>query len=166
MCQGKPDSTKSNCKYIIMNLRARSYYSDSLAMVCVDFYMSYELVKQFLECVQYLHESVDTDIIDWKLNPKNILIADNVRNGRVENQKLLGININNIHDFLNSLKYTADVEERGVEDVLNEFKYIFTHNIEITDNMISTFQTHFATLNNPEYNFFVENAFVKAITKQ
>ncbi|CAG2178529.1 unnamed protein product, partial [Oppiella nova] len=126
-------------------------------MVCFDYYMSYELVKQFLECVQYLHESVDKNIIDSKLNPKNILIADNVRNGRVENQKLLGVNINTIQDFLNGLKNTVDVEERGVEDVLNEFKYIFAHNIQITDNMISTFQTHYATLNNQEYNFFVEN---------
>ena len=41
----------------------------------------------------------------------------------------------------------------SVEDMVNEFNDIFAHNIRITDEMISTFQTHIQSMDSQEFDF-------------
>ncbi|CAG2172730.1 unnamed protein product, partial [Oppiella nova] len=50
-------------------------------MDCVEYFISCEILRQILESVQYLHE-LNPQIIHRELKPENILIAENVRNGR------------------------------------------------------------------------------------
>ncbi|CAG2172004.1 unnamed protein product [Oppiella nova] len=47
----------------------------------IEFYISCHIFKEILECVQYLHGLVKP-IIHRDLKPDNILIAQQVRNGR------------------------------------------------------------------------------------
>lgn len=51
----------------------------TVAMICIDFYISYELLRELLQCVQYLHQTID---IDWTLSPENIMISNNIINGK------------------------------------------------------------------------------------
>ena len=45
-------------------------------MYCVEYFISCEILRQILECVQYLHE-LNPRIIHRDLKPENILIAEN-----------------------------------------------------------------------------------------
>ena len=51
------------------------------AMDCVEYFISCEIFRQILECVQYLHE-LNPPVIHRDLKPDNILMAKTVRNGR------------------------------------------------------------------------------------
>jgi serine/threonine protein kinase len=48
-------------------------------MDCIEFYISCQIFKEILECVQYLHE---IPIIHRDLKPENILISNNIKNNR------------------------------------------------------------------------------------
>src|SRR5882672_2884140 len=62
------------------------------------------------------------------------------------------IKINKIQDFLNnSDNKTKDIS--FVTNMLNELNDIFAHNILITDEMISTFQTHIQSMDSQEFDF-------------
>ncbi|CAG2175551.1 unnamed protein product, partial [Oppiella nova] len=50
-------------------------------MDCYEYFISCEIFLEILKCVQYLHE-LKPQIIHRDLKPQNILIAENVRNGR------------------------------------------------------------------------------------
>ncbi|CAG2176322.1 unnamed protein product [Oppiella nova] len=79
-------------------------------MDCVEYFISCEIFKEILECVQYLHES-KPQIIHRDLKPENILIVKNVRNGRF--LKLCDFGLATVHDKRihdrTSQKHTPDI---------------------------------------------------------
>ena len=84
---------ENNCLYIQMelcsdNLRnvineKREYFKrqPNEAMNTIEYYISCQLFKEVLECVQYLHES-NPKIMHRDLKPENILITENTNNHR------------------------------------------------------------------------------------
>ncbi len=50
-------------------------------MDCMEYYITCEIFKELLECVQYLHD-LKPPVIHRDLKPDNILIAQNVNNNR------------------------------------------------------------------------------------
>ena len=83
----------NNCLYIQMELcsdnlknviqqKAQYFGRESdEAMNTIEYYISCQLFKEVLECVQYLHES-NPKIMHRDLKPENILIAQNSNNHR------------------------------------------------------------------------------------
>ncbi|CAG2169677.1 unnamed protein product [Oppiella nova] len=83
-------------------------------MNCYEYFISCEIFREILECVQYLHES-NPQIIHRDLKPDNILID---RNGR------------NVHDksihLMTTNKHTSGVGTLGyiAQEVLSDPKLI------------------------------------------
>ncbi|CAG2171901.1 unnamed protein product, partial [Oppiella nova] len=77
---------------------------------CVEYFISCEIFRQILECVQYLH-GLDPQMIHRDLKPDNILIVHNVRNGRFV--KLCDFGLATVHDkrihYRTTRKHTADI---------------------------------------------------------
>ncbi|CAG2172810.1 unnamed protein product [Oppiella nova] len=75
-----------------------------------EYFISCEIFRQILECVQYLHE-LNPPVIHRDLKPENILIAHNVRNGRF--LKLCDFGLATVHDkrihYKTTRKHTADI---------------------------------------------------------
>ncbi|CAG2172809.1 unnamed protein product [Oppiella nova] len=75
-----------------------------------EYFISCEIFRQILKCVQYLHE-LNPQIIHRDLKPDNILIAHNVRNGRF--LKLCDFRLATVHDkrihYRTTRKHTADI---------------------------------------------------------
>jgi len=69
-------------KTVIENKQKLFDGQNSVAMVCIDFYISCQLMRELFECIQELHESIDDDITHTELNTDNILVAHNVSTGR------------------------------------------------------------------------------------
>ncbi|CAG2166472.1 unnamed protein product, partial [Oppiella nova] len=78
------------------------------SMNSYEYIISCEIFKEILECVQYLHEN---NFIHRDLKPDNILIADNILNGRF--LKLCDFGLVTEHDnsvhYITAYKHTADV---------------------------------------------------------
>ncbi|CAG2171692.1 unnamed protein product [Oppiella nova] len=64
-------------------------------MNSIEFYISCQIFKEILECVQYLHE-LSPQIIHRDLKPDNILVARDVKDGRYF--KLCGFGLSTVHD--------------------------------------------------------------------
>ncbi|CAG2176018.1 unnamed protein product [Oppiella nova] len=93
------------------------------SMNCYEYFISCEIFREILECVQYLHE-LNPQIIHRDLKPHNILIDRNGRNGRFV--KLCGFGLATVHD---KSKHTADVGTIGfiapeVVEVYNRIRQI------------------------------------------
>ncbi|CAG2173852.1 unnamed protein product [Oppiella nova] len=75
-----------------------------------EYFISCEIFRQILECVQYLHE-LKPQIIHRDLKPDNILIAHNVTKGRF--LKLCDFGLATVHDkrvhYRTTHRHTADV---------------------------------------------------------
>ncbi|CAG2177112.1 unnamed protein product [Oppiella nova] len=69
-----------------------------------EYFVSYEMLRELLECVQYLHE-LNPPIIHRDLKPDNILIADKPRTGRFI--KLCDFGLATIHEA--SMSHTKNV---------------------------------------------------------
>ncbi|CAG2171530.1 unnamed protein product [Oppiella nova] len=69
-----------------------------------EYFISYGIFREILECVQYLH-GLDPKIIHRDLKPDNILIAHNVRNGRFI--KLCDFGLATVHE--DSMSHTNDI---------------------------------------------------------
>ncbi|CAG2165816.1 unnamed protein product [Oppiella nova] len=65
------------------------------SMNSIEFYISRQIFKEILECVQYLHE-LNPQIIHRDLKPDNILVARDVKNGRF--LKLCDFGLSTVHD--------------------------------------------------------------------
>jgi len=65
------------------------------SMNCYEYFISCEIFREILECVQYLHE-LNPQIIHRDLKPHNILIDRNGRNGRFV--KLCDFGLATVHD--------------------------------------------------------------------
>ncbi|CAG2163100.1 unnamed protein product [Oppiella nova] len=79
-------------------------------MDCVEYFISCEIFRQILESVEYLHE-LNPQIIHRDLKPDNILISENVKNGRFV--KLCDFGLATVHDkrvhYRTTQKHTANV---------------------------------------------------------
>ncbi|CAG2169491.1 unnamed protein product, partial [Oppiella nova] len=75
-----------------------------------EYFISCDIFQQILECVQYLHE-LNPQIIHRDLKPDNILIAENIRNGRFV--KLCDFGLATVHDktihYKSERKHTSDI---------------------------------------------------------
>ncbi|CAG2171417.1 unnamed protein product, partial [Oppiella nova] len=69
-----------------------------------EYFVSYEMLRELLECVQYLHE-LNPPIIHRDLKPDNILIADKPRTGRFI--KLCDFGLATVHEA--SMSHTKNV---------------------------------------------------------
>src|SRR5882757_1663787 len=68
------------CEYSLQNIiNLKNKFNPSLN--AINYYISIELFKEILECVQYLH-SIDPPIIHRDLKPQNILIKMNNNTNR------------------------------------------------------------------------------------
>ncbi|XP_054161083.1 uncharacterized protein LOC128959171 [Oppia nitens] len=74
-------------------------------MDCMEYYITCELLLEVLECVRYIHE-LNPPVIHRDLKPDNILIANDIRNGRFI--KLCDLGLITIHDSL-SQSHTSRV---------------------------------------------------------
>jgi len=74
----------------------------SEAMNSIEFYISCQLFKELLECVQYIH-GLKPPIIHRDLKPHNILIVEKSSNGRF--LKLCDFGLAKEHEF-NSMSHT------------------------------------------------------------
>ena len=84
---------ESNYRYILMERSSDNFLNviklkyecfvrnKGEAMTAVEYYISCQLFKEVLECVQYLH-SLNPQIIHRDLKPNNVLIAKEPTNGR------------------------------------------------------------------------------------
>ncbi|CAG2163101.1 unnamed protein product [Oppiella nova] len=113
---------EGNCIYIQMELCSQSLQNiienkplvfgrqKGHSMGCVEYFISCEIFRQILESVQYLHE-LNPQIIHRDLKPDNILIAENVKNGRFV--KLCDFGLATVHykriHYRTTQKHTADV---------------------------------------------------------
>ena len=79
-----------NCFFIEKN---------SIVMNCIDLHLSCQLLREILDCVLCLHESVDINNIDWELIPSNIFITSN-------NEKDIPIAVNVC--YIKTLTHTKD----------------------------------------------------------
>ncbi|CAG2168297.1 unnamed protein product [Oppiella nova] len=70
-----------------------------------EYYLSCEIFRELLECVQYLHD-LDPPVIHRDLKPDNILIAKDVRNGRFV--KLCDFGLATVHDMA-SMSHSTNV---------------------------------------------------------
>ncbi|CAG2172034.1 unnamed protein product [Oppiella nova] len=71
-------------------------------MNLIEYFISCEIFKELLECVQYLHEYKDhfvSQIIHRDLKPDNILIAENAREGRFV--RICDFGLAALHNYLN-----------------------------------------------------------------
>ncbi|CAG2115699.1 unnamed protein product [Medioppia subpectinata] len=66
---------------LLAKRRAFGRQTAAQAMNSVEFFISCQLFKELVECVQYLHSSKPA-VIHRNLKPENVLIARTVRNGR------------------------------------------------------------------------------------
>ena len=71
----------NNLKNIIEEKSKCFERQTSEVMKSIEFYISCQIFKELLECVEYLHES-NPPIIHRDLKPANILITEESRNGR------------------------------------------------------------------------------------
>ncbi|CAG2172220.1 unnamed protein product [Oppiella nova] len=78
-------------------------------MNLIEYFISCEIFKELLECVQYLHE-LNPQIIHRDLKPDNILIAENAREGRFV--KLCDFGLAALHNYLNP-NHTGELEFIG-----------------------------------------------------
>ncbi|CAG2166066.1 unnamed protein product, partial [Oppiella nova] len=83
-------------------------------MNCYEYFISCEIFREILECVQYLHE-LNPQIIHRDLKPDNILIDRNGRNGRFV--KLCDFGLATVHQksihLFTSNKHTSGVGTLG-----------------------------------------------------
>ncbi|XP_054158614.1 interferon-induced, double-stranded RNA-activated protein kinase-like [Oppia nitens] len=97
----------------------RHQSSDEQLMDCMEYYITCELLLEILESVRYLHEDCKPPIIHRDLKPHNILIADDIRNGRFI--KLCDLGLITVHEKLSqshtigvgTTKYMAPEVEKG-----------------------------------------------------
>ncbi|CAG2168243.1 unnamed protein product [Oppiella nova] len=113
---------EGNCTYIQMELCSQSLrnimeikpqvFNRQIGhpMDCVEYFISCEIFRQILESVQYLHE-FNPQIIHRGIKPDNILITENVTNGRFI--KLCDFGLATYHDkrvhFRTERKHDQDV---------------------------------------------------------
>ncbi|XP_054161078.1 uncharacterized protein LOC128959162 [Oppia nitens] len=74
-------------------------------MDCMEYYITCEILLEVLECVRYLHE-LKPPVIHRDLKPDNILIADDIRNGRFI--KLCDLGLITVHEMV-SQSHTSGV---------------------------------------------------------
>ncbi|XP_054161088.1 probable serine/threonine-protein kinase DDB_G0271682 [Oppia nitens] len=74
-------------------------------MDCMEYYITCELLLEVLECVRYLHE-LKPPVIHRDIKPDNILIADDIRNGRFI--KLCDLGFITVHEMV-SQSHTSGV---------------------------------------------------------
>ncbi|CAG2169666.1 unnamed protein product [Oppiella nova] len=98
-------------------------------MNSIEFYISCHIFKELLECVQYLHQ-LDPPVIHRDLKPDNILVAQNVTNGRyfkLGDFGLATVHDRNIHSMTNN-KHTGDVGDTRYQAIMNSIEfYISCH---------------------------------------
>ncbi|CAG2177140.1 unnamed protein product [Oppiella nova] len=91
-----------------------------------EYFISCDIFRQILECVQYLHE-LNPPVIHRDLKPENILIASNVRNGRF--LKLCDFGLATVHDkrihYRTTRKHTADIGDMRYQ--APEFTTVFNN---------------------------------------
>ena len=101
-----------NLKNIIAKKSECFERQSSEAMNSIEFYISCQLFKELLECVQYLHESIP-QIIHRDLKPENILIKESPTNGRFLKLGDFGLSREHLHSgdsytmAVGSFKYMA-----------------------------------------------------------
>ncbi|XP_054161281.1 uncharacterized protein LOC128959358 [Oppia nitens] len=108
----------NNCIYIsmeycLMNLKEAiklktqvfGRQSSDEPMDCMEYYITCELLLEVLECVRYLHE-LQPPVIHRDLKPDNILIADDIINGRFV--KLCDLGLITVHEKV-SQSHTSGV---------------------------------------------------------
>ena len=91
-----------NLKNIIEEKPKCFQRQSSKAMNSIEFYISCQLFKELLECVQYIH-GLEPPIIHRDLKPANILIVEKSSNGRF--LKLCDFGLAKEHEF-NSMSHT------------------------------------------------------------
>ncbi|XP_054169000.1 dual specificity protein kinase shkA-like [Oppia nitens] len=66
-------------------------------MDCMEYYITCEILLEVLECVRYLHE-LNPPVIHRDLKPDNILIANDIINGRFV--KLCDLGLITVHEMV------------------------------------------------------------------
>ncbi|CAG2170267.1 unnamed protein product [Oppiella nova] len=101
-------------------------------MNSIEFYISCHIFKELLECVQYLHQ-LDPPVIHRDLKPDNILVAQNVTNGRyfkLGDFGLATVHDRNIHSMTNN-KHTGDVGDTRYQAPEVAYCAKYDHRVDI-----------------------------------